>query len=428
MCFKSGKFASFYFEKLMMKQSKPAFSKYQLFVVAILGLIQFTVILDFMVLSPLGAFLMPELRISSSQFGLVVSAYAFSAGASGLLAAGFADLFDRKKMLVFFYMGFIIGTLLCGIATDYHFLLIARVVTGLFGGVISSICFAIITDLFDLSVRGRVMGVVQVAFAGSQVLGIPVGLFLANHWGWHAPFLMIVAFGVATVLVIAIGLKPIAEHLKIVREHNAIQHLIKTFSVKSYLMAFATTILLATGGFMLMPFASTFMANNLQISATQLPFVYIVTGVFSMIAGPLVGKLSDSVGKYKVFCYGSILGMLMVFVYCNLGITSLWVVMVVNVLLFVAVSSRMIAATTLMTAVPQAKDRGAFMSVNSSVQQISGGIASAISGLIVVRTESGVIKHYDTVGYIVVFTMLVCIAMMYFINRHLSRPKNLYTA
>jgi len=172
-----------------MTESQPdTFTGYQNFIVTILAIVQFTVILDFMVLSPLGAILLKELSITTAQFALVVSAYAFSAGAAGLLAAGFADKFDRKKLLLFFYGGFIFGTLLCGLAPNYHFLLIARIVTGIFGGVMSSISYAIITDLFAIQVRGRVMGFVQMAFASSQVIGIPLGLFLANMFNWHAPF------------------------------------------------------------------------------------------------------------------------------------------------------------------------------------------------------------------------------------------------
>jgi hypothetical protein len=162
------------------------FSRYQVFMIAILAILQFTIVLDFMVLSPLGALLLEKLNINTSQFGWVVSAYAFSAGASGLLAAGFADKFDRKKLLLFFYTGFIIGTFLCALAPNYHMLLVARIVTGIFGGVIGSVSFAIITDLFKMEVRGRVMGFVQMAFAASQVLGLPIGLLLANRFGWHA--------------------------------------------------------------------------------------------------------------------------------------------------------------------------------------------------------------------------------------------------
>lgn len=170
---------------------RPLFSGYEKFIIAILTVLQFTVILDFMVLSPLGAILMPALKISPQQFGWVVSAYAFSAGVSGLTAAGFADKFDRKKMLLVFYIGFIAGTLFCGMAPDYYTLLAARIVTGIFGGVISAICFAIVTDLFAMQVRGRVMGFLQMAFASSQVLGIPVGLYAANKFGWHSPFLIL---------------------------------------------------------------------------------------------------------------------------------------------------------------------------------------------------------------------------------------------
>src|SRR5512133_2960026 len=173
----------------MMKEK--IFSRYQLFVIGLLAVLQFTVVLDFMVLSPLGAQLMKVLQLTTSQFGMAVSGYAFSAGISGLLAAGFADKFDRKKLLIFFYTGFIIGTFLCGIAPNYYFLLSARIITGFFGGVISSISYAIISDLFSLKVRGRVMGFVQMAFATSQVMGIPVGLYFANRVGWHAPFLLI---------------------------------------------------------------------------------------------------------------------------------------------------------------------------------------------------------------------------------------------
>ncbi|MBL7837249.1 MAG: MFS transporter, partial [Bacteroidetes bacterium] len=180
------------------------FTRYEIFLVAIIAILQFSVILDFMVLSPLGAFLLEDLNITTTQFGLVVSAYAISAFASGILSAGFADKFDRKKYLLFFYTGFILGTAMCAMANSYLMLLIARIVTGIFGGVIGSIGFAIITDIFKVEQRGRVMGFVQMAFAASQILGIPIGLELAQRFGWHSSFWMIVVFGIPLGILILI--------------------------------------------------------------------------------------------------------------------------------------------------------------------------------------------------------------------------------
>lgn len=400
---------------------KKTFTKYEIFIIAILTILQFTIVLDFMVLSPLGAILMPTLKITTAQFGMVVSAYAFSAGTSGLLAAGFADRFDRKKLLLFFYIGFIFGTFLCGIATDYNFLLIARTVTGVFGGVISSISFAIITDLFRMEVRGRVMGFIQMSFASSQVLGIPLGLYMANKWDWHSPFMLIVGVSIVTGVLIILYMKPINAHLQVQNKANAIVHLAKTVSNTSYLKAFAATTLLATGGFMLMPFASAFSVNNLGIPLDKLPMLYMITGIFSMASGPVIGKLSDTVGKYTVFFWGTMLSAAIVVVYCNLGVTPFWAVVIVSVIMFVGVSSRMISSSALMTAVPEPADRGAFMGVNSSIQQISGGIATFVAGLIVVQTASGKLENYSILGYTVVGTMMLTVAMMYIIHLQVTR-------
>lgn len=403
---------------------KAVFTRYQAFVIAILAFLQFTVILDFMVLSPLGAQLLEELDISTSQFGLVVSAYAFSAGIAGILAAGFADKYDRKKLLLFFYTGFTGGTLLCGIAPNYEFLLIARIITGLFGGVMGSIIFAIITDLFQLEVRGRVMGFVQMAFASSQVLGLPLGLYLANLWGWHSPFLLIVGLSLVVGLVIVIFMKPVNEHLKLQSEVNPFVHLWKTVSQPLYLKAFGATTLLATGGFMLMPFGSTFAVNNLGITFDQLPLVYMVTGLSTIVVGPLAGRFSDSYGKYRTFTLGTLISIVLTLIYCNMGLTPISVVILLNVVLFVGITARMISASALMTAIPKPHERGAFMGVNASVQQISGGIASAAAGMIVAQTDTGYLERYDLLGYVVSVTMILTIFMMGFINKMAHRPEN----
>lgn len=405
----------------MIDETAP-FTPYEKFMIAILSLLQFTVIVDFMVLSPLGAILMPKMGISTSQFGLVVSAYAFSAGTSGLLAAGFADRFDRKKMLLFFYVGFILGTLFCGVAGSYAVLLSARIVTGLFGGVIGSISFAIITDTFRMEVRGRVMGFVQMAFSASQVLGIPIGLYLATRFNWHAPFLMIVTIAAPIGLVIFLKLKPVTGHLYGREDKSAFSHLWHTASNPFYVRGFMATMLLATGGFMIMPFSSAFLVNNILIPEGRLSLIFFITGLFSIFTGPILGRCSDSLGKFRLFVVGSLLSMLMVFVYTHLGPNPIWVVVAVNTILWVGISSRMISSAALTSGVPDMKDRGAYMGINSSIQQVSGGIASFVAGLIVYQpTKSSPLQHFDTVGNVTIGTMLLTMVMMYFIDRQVSK-------
>ena len=393
------------------------FSRYQLFIIGLLAVLQFTVVLDFMVLSPLGAQLMKVMNLTTSQFGMAVSGYAFSAGLSGFLAAGFADKFDRKKLLLFFYTGFIIGTFLCGIAPNYIFLLSARIITGFFGGVISSISYAIISDLFELKVRGRVMGFVQMAFATSQVMGIPVGLYFANRVGWHAPFILITAVSLLEFAAIVIYLKPIDAHLKVASERNAFQHMLKTVTKAEYIRAFLFSTLLVTGGYMIMPFGSAFSVNNLGIPMAQLPLLYFITGIFSMAAGPLIGKISDKIGKFRVFMFGSVLALAIIVYYTNLGATPYWYVILLNTVLMIGVLSRIISSSALITAIPVPSERGSFMSINSSVQQLSGGIASVVAGLIVIQTTDGKLRHYNTVGYIVAATIVITIFMLHAINK-----------
>jgi len=389
----------------------------------VLAFLQFTIVLDFMLLSPLGAFVMPALHIGPSKFGLVVSVYAFSAGASGFLTAGFADRFDRKKLLMVLYVGFVLGTLLCGLASTYPMLIAARMITGLFAGVVGSVSFAIVTDLFPLQMRGRVMGVIQTSFGASSVLGIPFALFLSTRWGWNAPFFLIVATCIPVGIVIQAGLRPVVAHLQLHPDRSALHHLLHTVAQPRYLQGFATTALLSIGGFMLMPFVSAFNVYNIGIPIKQLSLLYFVTGVFSAICGPLIGRASDSIGKFRVFTAGCAITIVMVVIYTHLGVTPLWALIIISIILNVGIFSRMIASQALISAIPEPSDRGSYMSISSSLQQIAGGVASAIAGLIVVQTKQGPLLHFDVLGYILVVTTLITLSMMFFINRRIEGGK-----
>ena len=388
-----------------------SFSGYQKFLAGLLAFLQFAVIMDFMIMAPLGAMIMPSLAITPRQFGLVVSAYAFSAGASGLLMAGFADRFDRKKLLLFFYTGFVLSTLWCGMASSFELLLAARSVTGIFAGVIGSVVLAITADLFAPDLRGRVMGIIQTAFAASQVLGLPVGLYLSNHFSWHAPFIAMAAFGAVGGLVIAWRMKPVADHLKIHQEENAFKHLWHTVANPRHLTAFATTALLSIGGFMLMPFSSAFTVNNLGIPLTRLPTIYLITGLCTIVVGPLVGKAADAFGKLRVLMAGSAITIVMVLIYTHLQAVPFAVVVLVNVVMFAGIFSRMIPFQAMVSSVPEPSQRGSFNAISAATQQLSGGLASLVAGHIVAFGADGKLQNFDVVGYVMVASALLATYM-----------------
>lgn len=407
-----------------MQPAKPhPFTAYQKLVVVLLALIQFTIILDFMVMSPLGDWMMKDLHLRAPQFGAAVSAYAFSAGISGLLAAGFADKYDRKKLLLFFYAGFIAGTLLCATATSYHLLLFARIVTGVFGGVLGSVAMAIIADLFSFDQRGRVMGFVQMSFAVSQVAGIPIGLFLANRFNWHAPFIMIVALSIGAGLLCLFALRPVTQHLERRTERNPIRHLVHTFSTRSYWLPYGVTAMLSIGGFLLMPFSTAFLINNVRVPKENLLIVYVSMGISSMVMLPLIGRIADRVGKFPTFLAGSLLGAVMIVVYTNLTPVPLWVVIAITAVMFASIMSRMVPSQALVSAIPAPQDRGAFMSVMSSLQQVAGGLASLIAGAVIIQRPDHTLVHFNTLGYVGIAVMAVCVTAMYRLSRRVAEAQ-----
>jgi predicted MFS family arabinose efflux permease len=395
------------------------FTRYQKVVAGLLAFLQFAVILDFMIMAPLGALIIPALNITPARFGLIVSAYAFSAGLSGLLAAGFADRFDRKKLLLFFYVGFLAATLWCGLAQTFPALLCARIATGLFGGVIGSVLLAIATDLFSPSLRGRVMGIIQTAFAASQVLGLPLALFASNRWDWHAPFFLMVALGGLGGLLVAWRLKPVTEHLKNAKDVHPVKHLIATITSRRHLPAFATTVLLSTGGFMIMPFSSVFIVNNLGLANTDLPTIYLLTGICTIVAGPLIGKLVDAIGRMQVFLIGSALTIVMVLVYTNLGPVSLPTLVVVNVALFLGIFARMIPYQAMSASVPEPQMRGSFNAISASIQQLSGGVAAVVAGHLVSIGADGKLEGFQRVGWVLVATTVAGAFLVSQVNKEI---------
>ena len=403
---------------------KVPFTSYQIIVILILALTQFSVVLDFMVMSPLGDLLIKDLKITPAQFGVVVSSYALSAGVSGFLTASFADKFDRKKLLLFFYGGFIIGTMLCGLSNSYWLLVFARIFTGIFGGVISSISLAIVADLFDLNHRGRVMSFLQMGFGMSQILGIPISLYLAKVWQWQAPFYLIVILASIIFFVAIFVLKPVNAHLKLQRE-NAFKHLWQTIANKEYRIGFIATAFMSLGGYLMMPWGSTYSVNNIGISQSDLPLMFMIVGLATFAIMPVVGVLSDKLNKFAIFTSASVLMVITVLVYTQLPKVSLFMLIVVNMFMMMGIMARMIPSQALAASIPAMKDRGAFMSINSSLQQMAGGVAALIGGWIVKqKTQSSPLENFDYLGYLVVAVILINILLTYRVYNFVSKRTN----
>jgi predicted MFS family arabinose efflux permease len=258
----------------------------------------------------------------------------------------------------------------------------------------------------------------QMGFSASQVLGIPIGIYIANQWGWQSAFLMVAGIAIMVAVVVLAKLQPVNKHLSMQHDRSALTHLWHTVAKRNYRIGFTATALLSIGGFMMMPFGSAFAINNLHVTAKQLPLLFMVSGLSSLAIMPLVGKLSDRIDKYTLFVIASVYMMVVVVSYTNLSAEPLWFVMMFNILMMAGIFSRMIPATALTTAIPDMQDRGAFMSINSSLQQIAGGVAATVAGSIVVqKSKYSPLEHYNTLGYLIVCISCLTMVLLYRVSR-----------
>jgi predicted MFS family arabinose efflux permease len=393
------------------------FTPYQIIVLALLALLQFIVILDFMIIAPIGHILTKTLDITTKQFGLVVSSYIFSAAISGIISAGFIDKYDRKKVLLFFFIGFITGTLFCALSNSFNTLLASRIITGIFGGVVISLTMTIISDVFAMNQRGRAMSTVQMSFAASQILGIPLGLFIADQLGWHSVFFLIVVVSLLILFVIYLKLKPMKAHLNLALVSNPFLHVWRTLKDPKHLTGFSATIVLGMG-MMLQPFVSIFLVYNLHLTHAQVPLVFMATGTAAFFVMPLVGKLSDKFDKFKIYLIGSLATLIIIPVYTHLPVVPLWVVLTMNVCMFAAIMSRMGPFQALNSMIPQPSDRGAYMSISSSLQQMAGGLGIMIAGGIVFQsTPESPLQNFDILGYVAMGFSVLAVYLVYRVSR-----------
>ncbi|MFK8162190.1 MAG: MFS transporter [Lewinella sp.] len=408
----------------MASSTLPPLSTYQKGLIFILACLLFSIVVDYMALSALSAVLLPALELTTKEFGILVSAYAFSAGISGFLATGFADSFDRKQLLMVYYGGFLAGILLCALAHSFVVLLIARIVTGISGGVVASICFAIVADLFAPDQRGRVMGYVQLAFAASLVAGLPLALYLATNFDWHLLYGVFLVFGLIFLSIVFFKVKPVNQHLNTTQAVASPKHSLHVMSNQSYWTVFLNNVFLVLGDVMFMTFGSAYLTNNLGVSLDDLPILFGLGGVATILLSPVVGRFTDRYGKLKVFTVSTVVTMIIVGIFSQLGSVSFWLIALVHTLLFAGINARMIAATAMTTLVPNQQDRGAFMSLDASLQQLAGGVAAIAVGWIVFQATDGKVQGYPILGGVVIGVMLMTIGLMYLVHLTIERESS----
>lgn len=366
----------------------------ELWLLLTLAGIQFTHILDFMIMMPLGPQLTQLFAISDAQFGLLVSAYTLSAGASGLLASTYIDRFGRKRLLLVLYVLFGLATLACGLAPTYGTLMVARILAGTFGGVLSALSQTIVADVVPFERRGRAMGIIMTSFSVSTVAGVPLGLIVAEYGGWHLPFFGIAAMvGVLAVLA-ARTMPTLTGHVHAAHSRSALGGIAQVLADANHRWAFLYSGLLMFTGFTVIPYITIYMQTNAGVRADQVPLVYLCGGVATLFTARFFGRATDRHGKVGTFRWLALAGLP-----CLLGITltqglPLWGVLVVSTLMFVFVSGRMIPGMAIVASAAQPSLRGTFMTLNASVQSAAMGVASFVGGVLISRDTQGLVQHY----------------------------------
>lgn len=375
-----------------------------------LAAVNFTHIMDFMIMMPLGPQLMDLLQINPQQFSLAVSAYGITAGISSFIAAFFVDRFDRKSILLYAYIGFLIGTFSCAFAPNYELLVAARVLAGLFGGMIGAQVLAIVADTFAYERRAMAMGTLMTAFSLASVAGVPAGLWLAAKFSWHVPFLAIGLLGIAVLVIISFAVPTMNQHILEKRPgQKPFQVLTDIFQTPNQMRALSFSIVLMLGHFIIIPFISPTLVGNAGFSQDHIFLIYFVGGLLTIFSAPLIGKLADRRGKYPIFVLFALLSLIPVWLLTNIWPVPLWVVLTIAGVFFVVINGRMIPTQALVSSVVHPQKRGGFMSINSSMQQLSTGMASMLGGAIVSKTADGHILHYNWVGYLSMALILTSI-------------------
>jgi predicted MFS family arabinose efflux permease len=403
----------------MTQAATPRYSERALLLT--LASIQFSHILDFMIMMPLGPLLMRELGITTHEFGLLVASYSFSAAFSGLLAATFVDKFERKRLLLVMFLLFGLATLACGLAPSYATLIIARGLAGAFGGVLGALVQTIIGDTVPFARRAKASGTVSAAFSISTVAGVPLSLWLASHFQWRAPFIFIVIL-VAIFMLVAIRVLPeLRHHMSSEKQAHPFSALFAVMRDANHWRAMGLSALIIFSGFSVIPYITVYAVNNIAISQHDIAYIYLVGGAATLFTARLIGHWADASGKVKVYRLIAFVAMIPLIAVTHIQSASLGVWLVCTTLFFVLVSGRFIPAMAIITSAAQPKLRGTFMSLHATIQSLAMGLAATLSGFIITQDATGALVGYQNVGYVAIVANIIAI---WFVSRVVMHDAN----
>lgn len=387
--------------------------------------IQFSHVLDFMIMMPLGPMLMSTFGINTHEFGLLVASYSFSAALSGLLAATFVDRFERKRLLLTMFALFGMATLACGLAPGYATLLVARGLAGAFGGVMGALVQTIVGDVIPFARRARASGVVSAAFSISTVAGVPLSLWLANYFQWRAPFIFIAVLAALFILVGVRILPELRHHISDEKRAHPFVAMIAVLRDANHLRALLFSALVIFSGFTVIPYITIYAVGNAGIAQQDIPYIYLFGGAATLITARRIGHWADLRGKVRIYRLVAAAALLPLLAVTHIGAVPLWLWLICTTAFFVLISGRMIPAMAIITSSVQPKLRGTFMSLNAATQQFASGLASTLAGFIITQNSAGQVVGYETVGYVAMAANLLAIwfvARIVMHDRHAVAP------
>lgn len=391
--------------------------------VFLLAAIQFTHIVDFVVLMPLGPMFMREFQITPIQFGTLVSSYNISAAITGILYGLFADRYGRKSILIFNFIGFILGTLMCSFASGYEQLVIARIIAGGFGGTLTAVVYAMVTDLIPFERRGRAMSAIASAFSVASVLGVPLGLLIAEHYSWRETFVFIVILSIIPLILSWMTFPKLSDHIEKTSPKETLIRLFKIITNWNYFKSYGIIFGNAFAIFSMIPYLSPYAVKNIGIHEHELKYMYLVGGFFTVISARLIGKITDNKNPFIVFMALAITSTIPIYLYTNATELQLGIFICMSTFFMTMVSGRRIPLITLVSEVPSNKDRGTFMGLINSIRSLGSALATLYAGFIITENADK-LENFQFVGYSSIAISILLIPMLRHIYNLVKEKQN----